>query len=141
MVRRTKQNAADTAAVSSHLSDTSSLSSDPPGGGNSDNGSDDDDDDDRQRGVRPKSKMPVKASKQAAGAKSKTTSKSKQSAAAASKAKGNRTKNIPENKSKDSRSNLKKSTGTDQQYCICRGGYNGKEFMVACDSCQGIYML
>ncbi|KAJ2959374.1 hypothetical protein NQZ79_g5159 [Umbelopsis isabellina] len=136
MVRRTKQNAADTAAVSSHLSDTSSLSSDPPGGGNSDNGSDDDDDDDRQRGVRPKSKMPVKASKQAAGAKSKTTSKSKQSAAAASKAKGNRTKNIPEKKSKDSRSNLKKSTGTDQQYCICRGGYNGKEFMVACDSCQ-----
>jgi hypothetical protein len=141
MVRRTKQNAADTAAVSSHLSDTSSLSSDPPGGGGSDNGSDDEDDDNRQRGVRPISKMPAKVSKQAAGAKSKTTSKSKLPAAAASKAKGNRAKNIPEKKSKDSRSKLKNSAGTDQQYCICRGGYNGKEFMVACDSCHGMYIF
>ncbi|GAB5588296.1 hypothetical protein Unana1_03196 [Umbelopsis nana] len=134
MVRRAKQNAAEASDQSSHLSDTSSLSSDPPGSAGSDKDSDDEDDDNRRRGVKPKPTSKKVLKKQAGGRK--TAPKSKQPAAAASKAKSNRSKSIPQKKLKDSHRNLYKNAGTDQQYCICRGGYNGKEFMVACDSCQ-----
>lgn len=136
MVRRAKQNVAEASDQSSHLSDTSSLSSDPPGSAGSDKDSDDEDDDNRRSGVKPKPTSKKVLKKQAGGRK--TAPKSKQPAAAASKAKSNRSKSIPQKKLKDSHRNLYKNAGTDQQYCICRGGYNGKEFMVACDSCQGM---
>lgn len=30
-----------------------------------------------------------------------------------------------------------KKTKDNSQYCICRKGYDGKEFMIECDGCQG----
>lgn len=31
----------------------------------------------------------------------------------------------------------KKKVKDDSQYCTCRRGYDGKEFMIECDGCQG----
>lgn len=131
MVRREKKNVAEASDLSSHLSDTSSLSSDPPGSGGSEKDSDDEDDDNRSRGVKPKATSKKATKKQAAD------SKRKKSTAAAAKSKSNRPKSIPEKKSKDSH-NAPSNAAASDQYCICRGGYNGKEFMVACDLCQGM---
>lgn len=33
--------------------------------------------------------------------------------------------------------NKKKKVKDDSQYCTCRKGYDGKEFMIECDGCQG----
>ncbi|KAG2176773.1 hypothetical protein INT44_007437, partial [Umbelopsis vinacea] len=127
---REKKHVAEASDLSSHLSDTSSLSSDPPGSGGSEKDSDDEDDDNRSRGVKPKATSKKATKKQAADSKRKNQAKSKQPTAAAAKSKVNRPKSIPEKKSKDSHHN------SSDQYCICRGGYNGKEFMVACDQCH-----
>jgi hypothetical protein len=140
MVRREKKNVAEASDVSSHLSDTSSLSSDPPGSGGSEKDSDDEDDDNRSRGVKPKATSKKAMKKQAADSKRKNQPKSKQPNAAAAKSKPNRPKSIPEKKLKDSHNNPSNAAASDQ-YCICRGGYNGKEFMVACDLCQGMTAL
>ncbi|KAI8580740.1 hypothetical protein K450DRAFT_235743 [Umbelopsis ramanniana AG] len=131
MVRREKKHVAEASDLSSHLSDTSSLSSDPPGSGGSEKDSDDEDDDNRSRGVKPKATSKKATKKQAADSKRKA--KSKQLTTAAAKSKPNRPKSIPEKKLKDSHKN---PSNASDQYCICRGGYNGKEFMVACDLCH-----
>ena len=33
--------------------------------------------------------------------------------------------------------NNKKKKKKKEEYCICRKGYDGNEFMIACDACQG----
>jgi hypothetical protein len=38
---------------------------------------------------------------------------------------------------KKSLKNNKKKIKDDSQYCTCRRGYDGKEFMIECDGCQG----
>lgn len=57
---------------------------------------------------------------------------------------------MAEKKKKTSKSKKAATTSTSTQtkketkqiddekvYCICRKGYDGKEFMIACDTCQG----
>jgi hypothetical protein len=38
---------------------------------------------------------------------------------------------------KKAKSTKKKSFIDNSQYCTCRKGYDGKEFMIECDDCQG----
>lgn len=43
----------------------------------------------------------------------------------------------PKKPKKKVKSTKKKSSTDNSQYCTCRKGYDGKEFMIECDDCQG----
>lgn len=74
---------------------------------------------------KPASKQTSKKKKAASNAKKKTTNKKRSSNATTSSV---NTITIPV---------ASLSSPENKQYCICRKGYDGKEFMIACDGCQG----
>ncbi|CDS12631.1 hypothetical protein LRAMOSA04817 [Lichtheimia ramosa] len=73
---------------------------------------------------KPASKQTSKKKKAASNAKKKTTNKKRSSNATTSSV---NTITIPV---------ASLSSPENKQYCICRKGYDGKEFMIACDGCQ-----
>lgn len=55
-----------------------------------------------------------------------------------SEAKSRRNNKKPVKKTKTKPKKKKKAAKKDvQKYCICRKGYDGKEFMIECEDCKG----
>lgn len=74
--------------------------------------------------TKPASKQTSKKKKSTSNAKKKTTTSKKRSSNATTSSVNTIT--IPVS-----------SITQSPEYCICRKGYDGKEFMIACDGCQG----